>query len=318
MWNGETFSFQGNCDQILIDNDYLQLQVRTRPSTYFSIISQVALKLKISDKIVFQFNRGNDPIVNSDSDIEYETTIERFFYAQSNSYWFSPFPTHTFTFKEGGHDQYIKVTETWHGGFGVNIKGHSDIFQGSKGMCGNWNSGGMTKKGKDNEVITVTSETAINAVQSWQVDFNESILIDPSGYCENFTERCSHDSFPDSTFDCYDEGPRRLRSGQVGSIAIPKSDIECADLSCADIPDPTMRGFCESDVRISGDPRWACQIDYLVSDVVIPDPCEFDVEKDSSKFLRSRKGGFTKVRSCEYLRLELHLQTYLIHVIYPI
>ena len=151
MWNGEYFSFQGNCDQILIDNDYLQLQVRTRPSRGFSIVTQVALKLKNPDRTVFQFNRGDNPIVNSDSKIEHEAKYEEFFYAQTQtSIFFSPFLTHIFTFNEGGHDQYIKVTETWHGGFGVNVKGHSNLFTGSKGMCGNWNAGGMTKRYEGN------------------------------------------------------------------------------------------------------------------------------------------------------------------------
>jgi len=149
----------------------------------------------------------------------------------------------------------------------------------------------------------VTNPTSINAVRSWQVDVGESILIDPSTYCEDLTKSC-HDTsfFPDTTFDCYDSGRRRLRNNQGGSTVTPTSDLECADLSCADITDPIMRAFCESDVRISGDPRWACQIDYLISDVVTPDPCKFDVEKDNSKFLRGRKGGRTKIRSCGWLK----------------
>ena len=61
MWDGAFFGFQGNCDQILIDNDILQLQVRTRPSSDFSIISQVALKLKNPDTTVFRIKRGEGP-----------------------------------------------------------------------------------------------------------------------------------------------------------------------------------------------------------------------------------------------------------------
>jgi len=91
-----------------------------------------------------------------------------------------------------------------------------------------------------------------------------------------------------------------LQDNQENSTVTPMSDLECGDLSCAAITDPTMRGFCQSDVRVSGDPRWACQIDYLISDVVIPDPCEFDVEQDTSKFLRGRKDGSTKIRTCKY------------------
>jgi len=304
MWNNEYFSFQGNCDQILIDNNYLQLQVRTRPSDNFSLISQVALKLKNPDRTIFRFNRGNKPVITryDAPEFEYETKNEEFFYAQNRGIYRSPFPTHTFTFNEGERDQYIKVTETWHGGFGVNVQGHKDLFGGSKGMCGNWNAGGMTKRGKNDGVITVTTTTAINAVRSWQVRVEQSSLDEPSTYCEDFTEHCNDESFPDASFNCYDEGLRMLQDNQENSTVTPMSDLECGDLSCAAITDPTMRGFCQSDVRVSGDPRWACQIDYLISDVVIPDPCEFDVEQDTSKFLRGRKDGSTKIRTCGWLK----------------
>jgi len=306
-WDSTFFDFQGNCDQILIDNDILQLQVRTRPSSSFSIISQVALKLKNPDRTVFQFQRGEDldmnPLIFFDGfkKIDYEKIYEEVFYAQyNNTYFRSDFATHAFRFKNEGKDEYIKVTETWHGGFGVNVKGGVNMYSGSEGMCGNWN-GGM-KNREDSETITVTDSTSINAARSWQVRVKESILIEPSTYCEAYTKPCDHESFPDATFNCYDESRRMLQNNQGNSTVTPMSDLKCADLSCAAIPDPTMRAFCQSDVRISGDPRWACQIDYLLSDVVIPDPCLFDVEQDKSKFLRGRKDGSTKIRTCGWLK----------------
>jgi len=223
---------------------------------------------------------------------------EKFFYAELGFDWTSPKPSHIFRFKDDGKDEYIKVTETWHGGFGVNVKGNANRYSGSEGMCGTWN-GGM-KKREDGETITVTDSTSINAARSWQVGMEESILNEPSTYCEAYTKPCNHVSFPDDgTFDC---SRRMIQNNQGNSTVTPTSDLECADLSCGAIADPTMRAFCQSDVRISGDPRWACQIDYLLSDVVIPDPCEFDVEKGNSKFLRGRKDGSTKIRTCGWLK----------------
>jgi len=300
MWNGQQFNFQGSCDHILIDNDYLQLQARTRPYEWYSRVTQVALKLKNPDRIVFQFARGKDPIVNSESKIEYEKTFEEWFNDQGQRYR-SPHSTHVFTFKEGGYDQFIKVTGYHHGGFCVTIMGHNNLFAGSEGMCGNWNNGIMTKRYED-DAFTITSDTSYNSVQSWKVKDGESILIDPSSYCERYTGQCGDNTFPDTTFDCYDPSTRRLLNNQEGSTITPVSDLECSDLTCADITDQTMRAFCEEDVHLSGDPTSACQIDYLNSDMVTPDPCGFDVEKNSSKFLRSRKGGSTKIRSCQWLK----------------
>jgi hypothetical protein len=250
-WDNSYFDFQGGCDQIAIDNNILQLQIRTRPRTYYSTITEAALKFKLTSQV---FRIGVDtPTTNgltSLSGVTYDNSIPN-----TN--------THTIFFNDAY--SYIRFNK-WYGGLSIQVFGHGSYFCGSEGMFGSWNNGGVRfPNGTAFDLSggwAGTRTRSIELAKAWMVPVTDSLLTNPSNICDA-SSSCGQ---PNDAFACTDT--RRLRDLQTEP---------CETTNCDFIQNDILRGSCEVDLILSNnDTQWTCQPSYTNPVILEADTCDFE------------------------------------------
>ena len=249
-WDNSFFDFQGGCDQIAIDNNILQLQIRTRPRNYYSTITEAALKFKQTGEV---FRIGVDTSITNGltilSGVTYDNSIPN-----TNA--------HTILFNDAF--SYIRFN-MWYGGLSIQVFGHGSYFCGSEGMFGSWNNGGVRfPNGTAFDLSggwAGTRTRSIELAQAWMVPFTDNLLTNPSTICD-----ASSSCGPTDAFACTDT--RRLRALQTEP---------CETTDCNYIQNDILRGACEEDLTLSeNDLLWTCQPSYTNPVILESDTCDFE------------------------------------------
>jgi len=269
-WDNSFYDFQGGCDQIAIDNNILQVQIRTRPRNYYSTITEAAIVFKLSGEV---FRIGVDSgISNGLSSASEGTYVED-----------SP-TTHTINFIDGV--SFIRFN-LWSRDLSIQVFGNGATFCGSEGMFGSWNSGGV--RFPDGTAFDLsggwagTRERSIALAEAWMVPLGQNVLTNPSDVCDA-SSSCGG---PGDAFACDDT--RRLRHLQT----------TCLTSDCDHIENDVLRGACEEDLALSnGDTSWTCQPSYVNPVIVEADLCDFKLPSEGSCYsiddICSRMGGYCK------------------------
>ena len=198
MWGGATYyDFQGECDNIAVDNDILQLQYCTRYiGSDWSGITQIALKWKQTSSMVFSLDAttisDSSPtgiIVNNVNNffqgvISYREEIPP--NSKDGAYMY-------FTFIETSDDEEQKafirvqarVDEVGTYSYDVQIKAHDSIFKGSNGILGSYDNTGIMqlRNGSQIDATSLSDEEIMASVQSWELGPSENLLNGPSSIC---------------------------------------------------------------------------------------------------------------------------------------
>jgi len=290
IWGGSAFyDFQGACDQIAIDNDVLQLQLRTRPRNYYSTITEVGLLMKLTGEI-FHARLSS---TGGGADVSNNITI-----ASGGASYSETGTTHKIEFETPAGTSFIQING-WSYGLSIQVQGQGYIFSDSVGMFGSWNHGDVRfsngtvfdLSGGYNDV----KERSFELAESWKVGLAESLMDNPSDICDA-SSACG----PGGLFACDEVEDRRLGLGKS------RATQEDCERTCDDIAVPMLREECEKDVELSadsgGDEDWACQPSYTDPVIVESNQCEFVTVDDGmcSKTGDScqRLGGVCKLK-CE-------------------
>lgn len=221
---------------IAIDNDVLQVQIRTRPRGRYSTITQIAVKIKETDE-VFRLKMDGSLFENTigDSGLGPARVVSW----SSNRY-------HRIYLGEGNTSYlYIYRHPKW---ARFSAHGCEAFFGGSEGMCGSFNDCGVNYE--DGTAFDISGNywakrnRATDLALSWQVPSSSSLLIPPSSFCDPSPICGGPSPFPCDAID------RRL---QV--------DPDCTR-TCDDIPIQQFQDQCQIDIEITGDQTWACQEAY--------------------------------------------------------
>ena len=296
MWGDRDslfYDYQGDCEQILVDNKAqgLQVQVKTTDFGYFSSVTQIVFVWK--SKVVFHFDGAsvttNDGLVTNNvatgdfsNTMRYRKTLvsndnlrHRFFFGEKNEH-----------FIQVNQPSTIPLDGVNLMRFGLIIKASSSIFGGSKGLLGSWDESGKMyyRDGTlyDNHHIfddanipngKIGNDIRTSLVQSWKIDKS---LHGDTNHLNNPTNVC--------------KGPNERRRNMKDDRNLHGLAPSSCGYSCSDIKHPLMKHFCEIDVNLTNDPEWACEASYL--DPVLADN---DVLKDQCE------GGSCKVcpKSCK-------------------
>jgi len=274
-WDNSWYDFQGGCDQYAVKNDKIEIQIATRPRNSYSTITQISVMLW--DQQFFKIKSDDadfpDYNISNGNGVSLSTVYSGY---QINF--------------DNVANSFIRITGgVW--GFSLQIRGHGSIFSHSLGMCGSWEDGGVLKSDLTpyNDARTDpfswqgmldTAATSFPLAKSWQVPYDSSQLIEPSPHCDNNKFCSGNNDFPCGSVR------RRLRSEKDDPI-----DPTCTS-TCNDLDDPASKAACEADVKLTGDPSWACQPSY-VDPVFIP--VTMSPTKSPSTSSKSSKGDKSKV-----------------------
>ena len=248
-------TFYGACDTIAFETSKLQLQVRTRPGGGWSGVVQVGLKWLPTGETIFLFNGSlrlvENNVANYSTILNYERKSK-----QSPSGYAADY-VHYFHFLNGpaNKDNFIFIEEWKYGLYNIEIKGNGSTFAGSKGSLGAWNRYDESKKFilRDNVNTVYTGNSIFDVINSWRVkDNGESILNNPSTICTS-SGACGTGvgQLPCIYGDTYRNRKMMKRGLQ-----------SACNKTCDDLTTPLEKDMCQSDVSLSGDTDWACQVTY--------------------------------------------------------
>lgn len=287
-WDWSSYDFQGGCDQIAVDNDIFQLQIRTRPRGGYSIVTQAALWFKDAPTQYLRL-RLLDTSGSGSGSVDYINDIPATKIDDSQitgNLRYYKFVDHPFS--------YVRMeVGTWGGGFiNIEVRGRGSLLCGSKGMFGDWDEGGVTKQSGDPVSLPASYNSAeiASLAQSWALDPADSFLHQPSTDC-NPNRECGPGEFFD---DCTSTRKRGL-----GERAL---ETTSCGATCDDITEPVLRSFCEIDIALTGDAEWACQKTYtdpVLGDPI--DPCNYVNEVGSNEFVWRLIKNTARIRTCDWL-----------------
>jgi hypothetical protein len=288
VWDNSYYDFQGGCDQYAIKNDIIEVQIATRPRTYYSTITQISVWMKLTNEL-FQIKPGM--VIN--------TIVTGAAY--------STIGTNVHMINFSGVPSFIKITEYSHGGFSLQVEGHGSIFSNSEGMCGSWDNGGVRKS--DGTVYstaggwTGTALTSFPLALSWMIPLPpQNKLLSPAldggglPLCDA-SKLCG--APPTHAFPC--NAVRKLEEEGPVNQGCTKS--------CGTIKDDVFAKACKVDIKNTNDQSWACQSSYREPVLKPASPCDFKRPNDrqckpkkvGNDFVCHRLGG-TCVKNCEKKR----------------
>ena len=200
---------------------------------------------------------------------------------------------------------FIRISR-WPGGLSVQVQGNGADYDGSRGMCGSWQNGGVRDRNDNPFASTDTTDWAIE----WQVQASENLFNTPgAGVCtgppdcsSNFPEpfEGTGTTTPGGGFPCgfrIGEGQDLPDHGNLRRV-LPHTFM--CDKTCDDIPadQPELKLNCIFDVIVSGDSRFACNPSYLDPVVIRQNECsDSSSSSESSDESKSSKAGKKRQRA---------------------
>jgi len=272
-WSNHYYAFHGTCDQIAIDNDNIQVQIRTKrnmsaltPGGAFSALSEVGVYFKATGET---FNYYYDARTNR------YITLNKLSTASVKSVVHNKIiinDTNTISFS--GH---------YSRGVTLEVLGSGGYMFGSVGMCGSWNNGHARFSNGD---IFDTSggfgqgtyRKSFALAEDWIVSTIPGLMSMNPG---RKTDLLTFNSLTlyDQCFDPY-YSSRRLRARP----STPKEPIHagCQETNCDKIESVLFRKACEADIAITADTSWACadmSVDH--EPILEASSSEFELTKSS-------------------------------------
>jgi hypothetical protein len=249
VWDNSYYDFQGGCDQYAIKNDIIEVQIATRPRTYYSTITQVTVLMKQTQEL-FKISLNTAAVNTIVTGAVYSTV------GNVHKIDFNNVPS------------FIKITKGSNG-ITLQVQGHGSIFSNSEGMCGSWNHGGVRRS--DGTIYSTaggwaaTALTSFSLADSWKIPLALNELVAPTAICDA-SKLCG----PNNAFAC--NAVRKLQKGPAFE--------ECGK-TCSDIKDDVFAEACYLDIDMTDDTSWACQPGYLEPVLKPASPCDFDRPDDS-------------------------------------
>eukprot|EP00558_Chaetoceros_sp_UNC1202_P002250 CAMPEP_0197259124 /NCGR_PEP_ID=MMETSP1429-20130617/83355_1 /TAXON_ID=49237 /ORGANISM="Chaetoceros sp., Strain UNC1202" /LENGTH=476 /DNA_ID=CAMNT_0042723325 /DNA_START=343 /DNA_END=1773 /DNA_ORIENTATION=- len=260
-WDNSYYDFHGGCDQYAVKNDQIEIQIATRPRTYYSTITQISVVMLASGEY-FKIELGSTPPVWN--------------FASSTATVTATLYGHQIDFASFSNT-FIRINEYSYG-FSLQIEGIGALFSDSEGMCGSWNHGGVRLADGTSYntagAMAATAATSFPLAQSWNVPSGTSKLLAPSALCDA-SRICTATTTPTS-FACTDTRRRHLQANP-----------NCSK-TCDDIPNAIDVLNCKQDVLLTGDTSFACQQSYLDPVFKKASPCDF-VKLDDEQCARDGK-----------------------------
>jgi len=219
---------------VAIDNPVLQVQIRTRPRSWYSTITQVAIIIKTTGE-VFR--------VRLDGQVE-NTIGDSGAGPAKYSVSAGSHARHTNNLKGPTQASYIRVEQESYG-IWMTAYGCDYFFAGSEGMCGSWDSNDV--RFRDGTTMDMSGDyddrksKATAFASDWQIPSDQNLLWNPSNICDPSSACESYELF------ACEDWRRKLQVVNPG----------CSK-SCSDIGIQQFIEQCEKDVEITGDSSWAC------------------------------------------------------------
>lgn len=264
-WSNHHYAFHGSCDQIAIDNDNIQVQIRTEEQhARFSIITAVGIIFKTTDETFYYYYDDEASCFVTENNLKVGGSVK------SVAYNKIIINDRNFIKLTGGHS---------YEGISLEVLGSGGYMFGSVGMCGSWNNGHARYRNGDifdtsGGFGPQTYRSSYSLAKDWKV--SQMILMDPTkesnllslgtGICED-----SHFSY------------RGLRTPSM----IKAVHDGCEEMTCDKIESTLFRKACEADIAITGDTSWACA-DILVDHEPILEvrPGDFELTESIDEFYR--------------------------------
>jgi hypothetical protein len=267
-WSNHHYAFHGSCDQIAIDNDNIQVQIRTEQRwarfdlPRFSTITAVGILFKITDETFYY----------------YYDAYSRAYVIENNLTRASvqSFANDKITIND---TNFIKLTSPPFGSEGVTLEvlGSGGYMFGSVGMCGSWNNGHARYRNGDifdtaGGFGPQTYKHSYSLAQDWRVPVSKLDVR-------------NKDFLPLGARTCVDSNisSRGLRTpSKINAV-----HTGCQEMNCDKIDSKLFRKACEADIAITGDTSWACA-DILMNHEAILEvsPSDFELTESIEEFYR--------------------------------
>jgi hypothetical protein len=185
---------------MVIDNDYLQLQVRTRPGkgpNFWSGVTQVGARWgdKTKRNILFLF--GGSKFDDLNNSTENSEIVDYKVKPHAN---YTGLKIHEFHIKKPieADNNYIKIEELPLGLYNVQTVGSSLTFKGSLGFVGSWDNWNSLPRVVLRNRTLYEGNSAAEVAKSWRLKDSENFLNEPSDICRR-TPTCG----PNITVECF-------------------------------------------------------------------------------------------------------------------
>jgi hypothetical protein len=179
-WTGAKYDYHGECDLVLVDSPTfmdglgLKVHIRTTRVKYFSYIEKVAVM--IGDDVLEFDNDVENFLINgvlAEANLKHHKTMVGGFIVRRD-----PKAISIRLHDEGRHDHHVAKIDlhTRKNGFPAVIVdgGNTDIFKGSLGLLGDWETG---KRFARDGVTELNGEDATEFALEWQVRDTEPMLF---------------------------------------------------------------------------------------------------------------------------------------------
>jgi hypothetical protein len=275
------YDYHGECDLVLIKNDDINLHIRTKPQGGYASISHAALEiggeiLEINDDgkvFLDKVHQTTPSSVNSVGGYPLTFTAP-IFYGSYERYQVDISDT-----------EFVRITKyQWSNnvtGLDIVVQGaEGDLFSGSQGLCGSWDSGGGLLEDRLGNSLLVGST---DWHKEWQVTTSEDLFA--GGHSSNCTasNACSGENADGKTGcikkveirdhaavgkvlqkqegDVVGGGTRMLHDRAGPEFFLPP---KCTR-SCADIHEDyhEHRKNCDFDLNVTGNKDFACMPAYM-------------------------------------------------------
>ena len=222
------------CDIIVIDNDYIQLQIRTRPGRNppaWSGVVQLALKWKPTNNILFRFEGNKRMTIDNTGS-----------HSDDVHYSFEPNPRipgkviHRFQFLGAPTDNFLRVEELPFGLHNIDVVGFGATFSGSRGLLGDWDRWSKEPRLTKRDGSVYYGYDVAEVAKSWRAKAGESILKNPSNICE-----ASYPCEAGTEIECVED----MNTFDY-TVTRAREDFTCTS-SCDEIDDSLLRFFCWKD-----------------------------------------------------------------------
>jgi len=257
-WSNHYFAFHGSCDQIAIDNDNIQVLIRTEEISRFSTITAVGIFFKITDETFYYYY---------DSDSRRYVTENNLSPASVQS-----FANNKITINDAN---VINLRSDTYG-VTLEVLGSGGYMFGSVGMCGSWNNGHARYRNGD-----IFDTTGGFGPQTYNYSY---------GLAQDWKATIPHHqdsemSLPLGSGTCVDQdfSYRGLRTpSKINAV-----HAGCQEKTCDKIQSKLFRKACEADIAITGDMSWACA-DILMNHEAILEasPSDFELTESIEEFYR--------------------------------
>jgi len=279
VWDNSFYDFQGGCDQYAIKNDIIEVQIATRPRSFYSTITQVTVLMKNTLES-FKIAAGGAPV---------NTIVTGATYSNTGN-------VHTIDFS--GVPSFIKITE-WGSNLSLQVVGHGTIFSNSEGMCGSWDLGGVREA--DGTVFSTAGGWAATALTSIDLAVSWNIPPPPANQLLFPALDTNNDPICDASKVCGTGSGFAFACNAVRKL---QDERECKK-NCNTIEDEAFADACKLDIETTGSNSWACQPSYLEPVLEKSSPCDFNKPDDYRKCKpkKDRKEGYVCHRlggTCEF------------------